>query len=47
MLATSEGILGHSKRVKISAEGAEESASELMEVVKALDELLEFFQYEV
>ena len=47
MLATSEDILGHSEHVKISAGMGEESARELMEIVKALDELLEFFQYEV
>ncbi|MFA9464436.1 MAG: methyl-accepting chemotaxis protein [Velocimicrobium sp.] len=46
MLATSEDILGHSEKVKTSAGIGEESASDLKQIVKELDTLLEFFKYE-
>ncbi|MDK2807759.1 MAG: hypothetical protein PWP24_493 [Clostridiales bacterium] len=45
MLATSENIVEHSEQVMEHAKVGETSAQELLEIVQGLDELLQFFQY--
>lgn len=46
MLATSENILGHSELVKDNAKKVEMEAERLSGVIKELNDLLSFFQYQ-